>query len=67
MNFCILSPQGLAGVALLWSPAAPVLLPAAGYAPRDTFTLPQPHLPCGDTRCHPQLVRGATCFSANKI
>lgn len=26
VNFCILSPQGLAGVALLWSPAAPVLL-----------------------------------------
>lgn len=38
-----------------------------GHAPRDTFTLPQPRLPRGDTQCHPQLVRRATCFSANKI
>lgn len=35
VDFCILSPQGLAGVALLWSPAAPVLLPAQDM-PRGT-------------------------------
>lgn len=35
MSFRILSPQGLAGVALLWSAAAPVLLPAQDM-PRGT-------------------------------
>lgn len=72
-GFAGASPElHLEGTGACWSgPAVVSSCPSAaacpGPAPRATLPLPQPHLPRGDTQCHPQLVRRATCFVANKI
>lgn len=64
MNFCGLNLYGQALCHLLQSP---VLLPAWDVPPGAPSHRRQPRLPGSETQCHPQLVRRATCFSANKI